>query len=128
MYKRQAVDIPDDQKGSTKFEAITNNLAVTKSKNNEIDNVSKYTEKYVKRVNTIGNIYKATGSIFAIFGIICYIVITIRMLKSKQKNGIIDMWLLLTGVACSLIVLIGGVSYNHITSCFSCLLYTSRCV
>lgn len=114
-----AVDIPDDQKGSTKFEAITNNLAVTKSKNNEIDNVSKYTEKYVKRVNTIGNIYKATGSIFAIFGIICYIVITIRMLKSKQKNGIIDMWLLLTGVACSLIVLIGGVSYNHITSCFS---------
>ena len=29
-----AVDIPDDQKGSTKFEAITNNLAVTKSKNN----------------------------------------------------------------------------------------------
>ena len=116
-----SVDIPIDHAGITKFEAITNNLAASNvnETSNEIDNASKYTEKYVERINAIGKIYKKTGVIFVIIAIICYSILTIRLIKSKEKSKILDTWLLLTGVACSLLVLIGGVSYNHITSCYS---------
>lgn len=116
-----AGDIPIDFVGTRKFEAITNNLAASNvnETSNEIDNTSKYTEKYVDRVNAIGRIYKGAGLILAVIAIICYIIVTIRLIKTKERSKIIDNWLLFSGVACSLIVLIGGVSYNHITSCYS---------
>lgn len=114
-----AGDIPNDDIGNTKFEAMTNDLAATNKVDNTIDNASKYTEKYVNRVNLIGKIYKMTGLVLAILSFIAYVIITIKLIRTKDKKEVIDIWLLFTGVACSLLVLIGGVSYNHITSCFS---------
>lgn len=112
-------DIPDDKQGVSKFEAITNNLAATNKEDNSTDNATKYTKKYVERLNNIGKLYKYTGLLLAIIAFFAYIILTIKMIKNREKKNVLDIWLLLTGVACSLIVLIGGVSYNHITSCFS---------
>lgn len=114
-----AGDIPSDELGIRKFESITNDLAANNIMNNEIDNTSKYTEKYVQRLNFIGEIYKKLGLIIAISSFMAYVLTTIKLIKAKDKKEIIDAWLLLTGIACSYIVLVGGVSYNHITSCFS---------
>lgn len=112
-----STDIPIDEKGVSKFEAMTNNLAATREEDNSIDNASKYTKKYVERVNAIGNLYKYTGLILAVISFLSYIITTLKLIKGKNEH--LDIWLLLTGIACSLIVLIGGVSYNHITACFS---------
>ena len=114
-----AGDIPNDSVGVAKFEAISNDLAANNKIDNSIDNNSKYTEKYVKRINIITKIYKKLGLVVAIVSFIAYIITTIKLIKSKDKKSIIDIWLLLTGIACSYIILLAGVSYNHITSCFS---------
>lgn len=55
--------------------------------------------------------------ILAVISFLSYIITTLKLIKGKNEH--LDIWLLLTGIACSLIVLIGGVSYNHITACFS---------
>lgn len=112
-------DIPNDTKGVAKFESITNNLAATNKEDNSIDNTTKYTKKYVKRLNNIGALYKYTGLSIAIIAFLAYMILTFKVIRNKKRKDILDIWLLLTGIACSLIVLIGGVSYNHITSCFS---------
>lgn len=90
------------------FEEMTNDLSGTP-----------YTQKYVDRVNAITKIYKATGLILILLAILSYLLITKNLIKTNNKNKYIDSWLLFTGVLCSLIVLIGGVSYNHITACNS---------
>ena len=57
---------------------------------------------------------------FAILACVVYVIFTILIIVKKtirEKN--IDLWLLLTGILCSFLVLIAGVSYNHITACFS---------
>ncbi len=114
-----AVDIPDDADGIRRFEAFTNNLAVGNTEDTNADYITKYTEKYVDRLNFIGNIYQISGAIIAIIAFICYIIMTMKLIKSKDKSDTLDAWLLITGVGLSLVVLILGVSYNHITSCYS---------
>ena len=76
-------------------------------------------ENYVERLNFIGNIYQISGAVIAIIAFICYIIMTMKLIKSKDKSDTLDAWLLITGVGLSLVVLILGVSYNHITSCYS---------
>ena len=84
----------------------------------EADAYSKYSIVYVNILNKISSIYKATGAIIFTIALIMYIIITINMIiKREQKT--INMWLLVTGILCSLLVLVAGVSYNHITSCNS---------
>lgn len=114
-----AVDIPDDADGIRRFEAFTNNLAVGNTEDTNVDYITKYTEKYVDRLNFIGNIYQISGAVIAIIAFICYIIMTMKLIKSKDKSDTLDAWLLITGVGLSLVVLILGVSYNHITSCYS---------
>ena len=114
-----AVDIPDDADGIRRFEAFTNNLAVGNTEDTNADYITKYTEKYVERLNFIGNIYQISGAVIAIIAFICYIIMTMKLIKSKDKSDTLDAWLLITGVGLSLVVLILGVSYNHITSCYS---------
>lgn len=114
-----AVDIPDDADGIRRFEAFTNNLAVGNTEDTNADYITKYAEKYVERLNFIGNIYQISGAVIAIIAFICYIIMTMKLIKSKDKSDTLDAWLLITGVGLSLVVLILGVSYNHITSCYS---------
>lgn len=105
-------DIPNDVEGIEKFQAMTNDLSATKEPNEHL-------EKYVERVNAIGNIYKATGLAIAVISFIAYIILTIKLIKTKEKEKILNLWLLLTGVICSYIVLAIGVSYSQISAFFS---------
>ena len=102
------------------YEALTNDNAIyTTDLNGNPDIMTKYTQKYVDRVNSIGNIYKKIGVIFTLFSLVIYVIFTINVIRKKYRKELINTWLLLTGIGCSLIVLIAGVSYNQITSCFS---------
>lgn len=78
-------------------------------------------EKYINRLNRISNIYKKFGTILAIIGFISYLYISIKMIKGIRikKYEWVNIWLILTGIFLSLIVLMGGVSYNEIASCTS---------
>ena len=102
---------------SRKYNAITNDLSVLSSNDGNVDELTKYTDSYVKRLNNIGYIYKKLGFVLTIISLICYVFLTVVLIMKKEK--ILDLWLLLTGIGCSLLVLIAGVSYNQITACFS---------
>ena len=102
------------------YEALTNDNAIYSTDVNENPDVMpKYTQKYVDRLNNIGKIYKMCGVIFTVISLIIYIVFTVNVIRKKYRKELINMWLLLTGIGCSLLVLIAGVSYNQITACFS---------
>ena len=102
------------------YEALTNDNAIYSADvNQNPDVMPKYTQKYVDRLNNIGKIYKMCGVIFTVISLIIYIVFTVNVIRKKYRKELINMWLLLTGIGCSLLVLIAGVSYNQITACFS---------
>lgn len=102
------------------YEALTNDNAIYSTDVNENPDVMpKYTQKYVDRLNNIGKIYKMCGVIFTVISLIIYVVFTVNVIRKKYRKELINMWLLLTGIGCSLLVLIAGVSYNQITACFS---------
>lgn len=102
-----------------KFNGITNDLSIEPMPEGKQDELAKYTEKYVERLNNIGKVYQHLGFVITGVSILAYLVITIKLIKAKEKKIMIDLWLLLTGIGCSLLVLIAGVSYNHITACYS---------
>ncbi|MDD3453398.1 MAG: hypothetical protein PHN42_03930 [Bacilli bacterium] len=72
---------------------------------------------YVGRLNIIGLLYKKTGIICGIIGLVSYIGVTIIALFKNKK--IIDKWLILSSILATYLVLCIGVSYNHISSCHS---------
>lgn len=96
-----------------KFNGITNDLSIEPMPEGKQDELTKYTEKYVERLNAIGKVYQHLGLVVTGISLLAYIFLTIKLVKAK------DIWLLLTGIGCSLLVLIAGVSYNHITACYS---------
>lgn len=102
-----------------KFNGITNDLSIEPMPEGKQDELTQYTEKYVNRLNAIGKVYQHLGFVITGVSILAYIIITIKLIKAKEKKQMIDIWLLLTGIGCSLLVLIAGVSYNHITACYS---------
>lgn len=106
---------PLSDDNSTMFTVMTNNSIVPKEEGDYL----RYTQKYVKRLNRISWIYQKTGFMLTIVSFLCYVVITIVLIKNRKNQILVDTWLLLTGIGCSLVVLVAGVSYNHITSCFS---------
>lgn len=102
-----------------KFNGITNDLSIEPMPEGKQDELTKYTEKYVERLNAIGKVYQYLGLVVTGISLLAYIFITIKLVKAKEKKVMMPLWLLLTGIGCSLLVLIAGVSYNHITACYS---------
>ena len=100
---------------STMFNVMTNDQSVP----TDNEDLAKYTKKYVDRLNNITWVYQKTGVILTIASIVGYIFITITFIKNRKEQEVLDVWLLLTGIGCSLLVLIAGVAYNHITACDS---------
>ena len=97
-------------------EMITNDIAI---KNND-DYAISSKKKIVDRVNKITPIYSHIFPIITVLGVGCYILITIKVIcnmkkKLKEKMNF-DVWLILTSILLSYIVLIGGVAYNEIAS------------
>lgn len=110
----------ESEPGARRYEAFTQNIAIhTTQEAGTPDIVAHYTNRYVRRLNRISKIYQTLGVAITVLSLVAYITITIRLIRTKDRKSVIDVWLLLTGIGCSLIVLIAGVSYNQITACFS---------
>lgn len=78
-------------------------------------------QKYVDRLNNITKVYQFSGAFFSVVGVIAYIILSIWLcFEIKRKNNeLVANWLALTGILLSVFVLMLGVSYNEIASCFS---------
>jgi len=72
---------------------------------------------YIDRLNIIGELYKKTGPILGILGLISYLIITFVVLFKNHK--LMDKWLILSNILASYLVLCIGVAYNEISSCHS---------
>lgn len=69
----------------------------------------------VKPMNSIIKLYSITGPVIALIGLICYLIISILMIKGlvKKNYNLVNDWIIITGIALTFIVLILGVSYNY---------------
>lgn len=68
-------------------------------------------------LNKIQELYSLTGPWLWIVGAAAFLYITVRMLsglKKGQKH--MDIWLLMTGLLCSYLVLLGGIGYTHVSA------------
>jgi hypothetical protein len=81
----------------------------------------KSTQKYVDRLNGITKVYQKLNPIVFVVSIICYIIITIKMILNiiNKKYQYVPVWLIVTSIILSMLVLIIGVAYNEISSCAS---------
>lgn len=77
---------------------------------------------YSDKLNVYRDLYNKFSKYFFVLGVISYILIVFMLLFKKIKNQTyLSTFLLLTGIAISFIILLLGVSYNHITACNSIL-------
>ncbi len=82
------------------------------------DSYMLFAQRYIDRLNYITEIYRFFGVIIAALGLISYLLITVFVVKRRRTEDkyFWNIWLLLTGIFASFIVLISGVSYNEIAS------------
>ncbi|MBP3609394.1 MAG: hypothetical protein J6J42_03540 [Lachnospiraceae bacterium] len=82
------------------------------------DIYASYSEKRVDLINRFSSIYKKVNPVLFVIGVIGYVYITVMYVISvrKKENICEEMWLFLSGVLGSLVVLVGGISYTHISA------------
>lgn len=81
---------------------------------NNNEHVLKITWK-IDLLNQIHRIYELTGPYLWIVGAAMYLYATVRMFMGIKK-GHIDIWLIMTGLLCSYLVLLGGIGYTHVSA------------
>ena len=96
-------------------EALTNDLAIKEGDNY----VMEKKQKIVHRINRITPIYNIIFPVLSVLGVLAYVLISFKNLfdwKRKVQNKLFfDIWLILSSIILSYIVLIGGVSYNQVS-------------
>ena len=97
-----------------KVEDFTNDKAIYTGVSNE--NIEKM-NKAVDRLNKISEIYHKTNKIILIISVICYVGLIIRTIFTKNKN--IDLLLLTTAMALSMFLVVGGIAFVNMTTCYS---------
>lgn len=83
---------------------------------NNNEHVLKVTWK-IDLLNRIHRIYALTGPYLWIVGAVMFLYVTVRMfagMKKGQKH--VDIWLVMTGLLCSYLVLLGGIGYTHVSA------------
>lgn len=82
---------------------------------NESDQSEAFFKRNVDLSKTIINAYKVSGIIVIWVSIIAYLMITFFVIIgiNKKQNNLQAIWLILTGILISFIILILGVSYNY---------------
>lgn len=110
--------IGDGSDGIALFEELTNNKAIYPNDSYKTIyelNVS----SYIKRLNLITKVYQKTGIPVAIMGVVLYVLIIIKAILGirKKEYKYLQIFLVLSGILGSFIVLAVGVSYNEIASC-----------
>ena len=92
-----------------------------------IDPVKSFSEKSVNTLNAISSLYAKTGKSLLIISLFAYIIILIttiiKSIKNKNVAKEFDVFLVLSAYLLSAIVVIVGVAYTGLTSCYT-LLYS----
>ncbi|MDD3569490.1 MAG: hypothetical protein PHY44_00100 [Lachnospiraceae bacterium] len=94
------------------------NMKITKAE----DTIASTNQNKIKLINTITTPYHKLGFIAFIVGYMGYVLLTIYIIYTLikyKKSKMVDEWLILTGLAGSMLVLIAGVSYTHISAYYA---------
>ncbi|GHU87089.1 hypothetical protein FACS189476_01840 [Spirochaetia bacterium] len=87
------------------------------------DIIEKTSAPRIKILNIIAGIYSRFGLALFLLGVVCYVFLTIRFVFSIGKRNLpktlLESWLILTGIICSALVLIGGVAYTEISAFYA---------
>lgn len=68
-------------------------------------------------LNRIRDIYAMTGPYLWIVGAVMFLYVTVRMLIGIGKeHKYLDLWLMMTALLCSYLVLLGGIGYTHVSA------------
>lgn len=83
---------------------------------NNNEHISKISWK-IELLNRIHDIYAITGSCLWIAGAVTFFYVTVRMLAGLRKGQKhLDIWLMMTALLCSYLVLLGGIGYTHVSA------------
>ncbi len=81
---------------------------------NNVDKAYTLYEDSIKNMNKIGILYNKIGVFLSIIGALCYLIITVFIIIYKSiRNKLFEIWLVLTGILMSFLLLEGTVSYAY---------------
>mgnify|MGYP001625155961 CR=1 FL=1 len=115
--KEYIVNFSDPNSGN-----LDNNIVYNfneKFANSKYDDIYLLTKRYERRLNLIGKIYKLINPIVFLISVLLYIFMTIKIIINRKNYQLLQIWLINLSIILSLFVLILGVSYNEVSSCFS---------
>lgn len=103
-------------KSVNRFEAITGNVAIC-------DYEDSFYEAAVKAIHTqnrIAALYQSIWPVFSLAGRLCAVALLVMLICARNSSDSLrqSVWIL-AGIAGALLVLYGGVAYNHAESCNS---------
>ena len=111
-------DFVKDSEISSFYKKSNDILTINLYTNYEVtSNQLKISNIYNKKLNVISIPYKKLGFVLGLISLILYIILSLIILF--KKHNYIDIWLIISSVLASYLVLAFGVSYNHISSCES---------
>jgi hypothetical protein len=104
----------NELEGTRLFELTTHNLGYS----SQIDNDASLSYAAVCSgiCNSVGDLYRKCGAVFAALGLTGYVAVSASMILLKKAN-LGDAWLLLTGIGGSISALLAGVSYSDVALC-----------
>jgi hypothetical protein len=111
VHTNVLTSIDDGQNGIRLFEKITGNVANYPSEDQETIDLLK-----AALLNSITSIYTLTGMILFLAAGIAYLRISWLLLRKKRGENRFEIWLLMTAIALSILVLILGVAYTDISA------------
>ncbi|WKY44809.1 hypothetical protein Q5O14_01545 [Eubacteriaceae bacterium ES2] len=111
VHSNVLMSIDDGQNGIRLFEKITGNVANYPSEDQETIDLLK-----ASLLNKITLIYKLTGLILFLAAGIGYLRLSWFLLRKKHGEKRFEIWLLMTAIALSILVLILGVAYTDISA------------
>lgn len=110
-------EISDSSMGENRIrdvESFTNDTAIYPT---DTADTQRFYAKYVSRLNKIGDIYRKTNIYVIIISLICYLGLIAKLITKKEKC--LDICLILTGMLFSFFLVVGGVAFINMTSCYA---------
>lgn len=132
MAPATAESVSNHINGIPLFEAVTRNRAIYPE--DEAGQMQLYYQELYQeileqdcaRLEAVIGLYRLTGPLASVLGLISWLILTglvltyrFRHKKTAVPEQLLTSWLVVTGLAGSLLCLAGGIAYNHVASCNS---------
>ena len=110
------------QDAAIENEKSTHSITIA-SIDKRVDPTATYSEKSIQLLNSIKNIYSKTGKLMLIICLIIYIIISIvsivKSISTKHITHSFNVFLILTAILLSTMLLTAGVAYTGLTCCYT---------